>query len=48
MLQEIQNCTPAVAKSVTQQYPNAMALYQRYTQMESDARDHLLANIEVN
>ncbi|KAI8329551.1 hypothetical protein BC941DRAFT_442735 [Chlamydoabsidia padenii] len=47
MLQEIQHCTPAVAKSVTQNYPNAMALYQKYTHMDPSTRDNLLADLEV-
>ncbi|CAO3591587.1 unnamed protein product [Absidia cylindrospora] len=48
MLQEIQNCTPAVAKSIANEYPNPMSLYQEYIQMtSSSARDALLANLEV-
>ncbi|ORZ20795.1 hypothetical protein BCR42DRAFT_409498 [Absidia repens] len=48
MLQEIQNCTPAVAKSIADEYPNPMSLYQEYIQMTSpSARDSLLANLEV-
>ncbi|KAI8093067.1 uncharacterized protein BX664DRAFT_357544 [Halteromyces radiatus] len=47
MLQEIQHCTPAVAKSIMQEYPNPMALYQRYSQLDSTACDNLLANLEV-
>lgn len=48
MLQEIQNCTPAVAKSIVDAYPSPMALYQEYTQIpSSNARDSLLAHLEV-
>ncbi|KAI9020070.1 hypothetical protein CLU79DRAFT_756985 [Phycomyces nitens] len=49
MLQEIQQCTPAVAKSIIQIYPTVESLYRAY-QLTSNQKEaeEMLADIEVS
>ncbi|CAO3634251.1 unnamed protein product [Cunninghamella blakesleeana] len=47
MLQEVQLCTPAVAKSIIEEYPTLMSLHKRYNQLNQTDGEYLLANLEV-
>lgn len=47
MLQEIQLCTPAVAKSVMDTYPTLQSLHRAYERKEQTEGELLLANLEV-
>ncbi|KAJ2959479.1 hypothetical protein NQZ79_g5087 [Umbelopsis isabellina] len=48
MLQNIQQCTEAVAKAIVREYPTIYTLYEAYTRCESTAdAEMLLADIEV-
>ncbi|KAG2182156.1 hypothetical protein INT43_007083, partial [Umbelopsis isabellina] len=48
MLQNIQQCTEAVAKAIVREYPTIYSLYEAYTRCKSTAdAEMLLADIEV-
>ncbi|RCH99124.1 hypothetical protein CU098_003705 [Rhizopus stolonifer] len=47
MLQEIQLCTPAVAKSVMTEYPTIQLLHQKYEEINRTKGEMLLSNLEV-
>lgn len=47
MLQEVQLCTPAVAKSIIYSYPTVQSLYQAYKNVPRSEGELLLANLNV-
>lgn len=47
MLQEIQLCTPAVAKSVMNEYPTIQLLHQKYKELDQPTGEMLLSSLEV-
>lgn len=47
MLQEVQLCTPAVAKSIIYSYPTVQSLYKAYESTPTSEGELLLANLNV-
>lgn len=47
MLQEIQLCTPAIAKSVMNEYPTIQLLHQKYKELDKPTGEMLLSSLEV-
>ncbi|CEG76216.1 hypothetical protein RMATCC62417_11145 [Rhizopus microsporus] len=47
MLQEIQLCTPAIAKSIMKAYPTLQSLHQSYRELDKPSGEMMLADLEV-
>ncbi|ORE02058.1 hypothetical protein BCV72DRAFT_216086 [Rhizopus microsporus var. microsporus] len=47
MLQEIQLCTPAIAKSIMKTYPTLQSLHQSYRELDKPSGEMMLADLEV-